>query len=218
MTVTGRRAAANRAEWHRHVHRLWLYVGGVTIATAFVGVLIKVPELFVGTIILLTAVVVVTGLGIAVVLPPPPPLATRSALAEQFAWLWRFMVGATLVGVSAFVAVGAQAEFDGASTGGAAGQLDALAQACFGLLGDVFLIGLTVMGVRIAWVMMRSGWTARFRAAAALLGLLGLHGRSRTVLAAFIVKITNPGPAALFFYLAPSVFWAATQTMLVNAR
>ena len=62
MTVTGRRAAGNRAEWHRHVHRLWLYVGGVTIATAFVGIMIKVPELFVGTIILLTAVVVVTGL------------------------------------------------------------------------------------------------------------------------------------------------------------
>ncbi len=76
---------------------------GLFVALSVTSAVIHNPwPLFVLALALLIAIIS-TALSVAALLPPPRPLTERSLLANQIAWLWRFLFGALVVGISAFV-------------------------------------------------------------------------------------------------------------------
>lgn len=191
------------------VRNLWLHLFFLSIAAMIASAVTHQPLVVLIMVLALWIVVTLTTLALAAGLRPPRPLTEQSLLANQIAWLWRLMFGAATIGISAFVAVGAQADFDAHRADGYNGQIHALANACFGLLGQILLLGATILGVRIGWAIWRIGALGRYRTVWRATGALGLRGEARALVSQGCVVLTHPLAVGVVLYLTPSIIWTS---------
>jgi len=103
--------------------------------------------------------------------------------------------------------VGAQTDFDTYKAAINSSQLHALENACFGLLGQLALLGATALGVRIGWALFRTGPLSRFRIIWIITGQLGMNGHRRDVVCRILTAISHPAAVGGTLYLAPSIGW-----------